>query len=154
MRNIGDADAALAGGADLESDDLTPFMDHFTMEPLNGTCLVTKDRVGAWLPTQHPQQALFVTADETGVPPRDVHVNQAWVGVGMGRRVFGDDARMVAAVAALYPEVPVKVIWTREESMRQGRYRHMVTGTIKAKMGADGMPEANPACADQGRVVI
>jgi len=142
IRNVGDADAAIAGAADLESDYLTPFMDHFTMEPLNGTCLVTKDRVEAWLPTQHPQQALFVIADETGVPPKDVHVNQAWIGVGMGRRAFSDDTRMVAAVAALYPDVPVKVIWTREESMRQGRYRNLVAANMKAKMGADGMPEA------------
>lgn len=142
LRNIGDADAALAGGADLESDYLTPYMDHFNMEPLNGTCLVTKDKVEAWLPTQHPQQALFILADETGVHPKDCHVNQAWIGVGMGRRVFGDDTRMVVAVAAQYPDVPVKVIWTREESMRQGRYRHMIASSMKAKMGADGMPEA------------
>lgn len=142
IRNQGDAATVLAGGADLESDYLTPYMDHFNMEPLNGTCLVTKDRVEAWLPTQHPQQSLFVIADETGVHPKDVHVNQAWIGVGMGRRVFGDDTRMVAAVAAQYPDVPVKVIWTREESMRQGRYRNLVAANMKAKMGADGMPEA------------
>ena len=142
IANVGDAGAALAGGADLTSEYLTPYMDHVNMEPLNGTCLVTKDRVEAWLPTQHPQQAIYVIADETGVPPANVHINQAWIGTGLGRRVFGDDARLVAAVAALYPDVPVKVIWTREESMRQGRYRNLISGNFKGKLGSDGMPEA------------
>lgn len=142
ISNIGDAAAALAAGADLEAEYLTPFTDHVNMEPLNGTMLVTKDRVEARLPTQHPLQAIYVIGDETGVVPENVHVNQASIGTGLGRRVFGDDFRLVAAVAALCPDVPVKVIWTREESMRQGRYRNLIEGKPRAKIGADGYPEA------------
>lgn len=142
LLNKGDAVAVLEGGADLESEYLTPYMDHVNMEPLNGTALVTADRVDAWLPTQHPQQSLFIAADETGVHPTNVHIHQAWIGTGLGRRVFGDDTRMVIAVAAKYPGVPVKVIWSREESMRQGRYRNLVSGKLRAKLNAEGMPEA------------
>lgn len=140
--NTGDADSVLAGGATVEAEFMTPYMDHMNMEPLNGTALVTDDRVEMWMPSQHPQQALYLAADETGVHPKDVVVNQTYVGTGLGRRVYGDDARMVAAVANKYRGTPVKVVWSREESMRQGRYRNPLGGKLSAKLGADGLPEA------------
>ncbi len=120
----------------------TPYCDHVTMEPLNGTCKVTADRVDVWHPSQHSQQGLFVTAHETGVAPENVYVHQTWVGGGFGRRVYSDDIRMVAAVAKKFPGRPVKVIWSREESMRQGRFRALEAAKLRAGLGADGMPVA------------
>jgi len=140
--NMGDADTVLGGGATVESEFMTPYMDHVNMEPLNGTALVTDARVDVWMPSQHPQQVLFLAADETGVHPKDVHVHQTYVGTGFGRRVYGDDARMVVAIANKMRGTPVKVIWNREESMRQGRYRQAMGGKFAAKLGADGTPEA------------
>jgi isoquinoline 1-oxidoreductase beta subunit len=140
--NTGDAEAALAGGATVEAEFMTPYMDHVNMEPLNGTAIVTDDKVEAWLATQHPQQGLFLAADETGVHPDKVLVHQTYVGTGLGRRVYGDDTRMVIAVANKYRGTPVKVVWSREESMRQGRYRQPMGSKISAKLGADGLPEA------------
>ncbi len=137
----GDVDGTLAGGATVETEYLTPYMDHFNMEPLNGTALVTDDRVDLWMPSQHPEQALYLAADETGVDPKNVHVHETWVGTGFGRRVYGDDARMVVAVANKVKGTPVKVMWTREESMRQGRYRQIISGKLSAKLGDDGMPQ-------------
>ncbi|SFZ85300.1 isoquinoline 1-oxidoreductase, beta subunit [Devosia enhydra] len=138
----GDAEAEIGDAADVEAEFLTPYMDHFTMEPLNGTALVEADRLEMWLPTQHTQQALFVGADETGLHPEKVLVNQTWVGTGFGRRVYNDDTRMVVAVAKTMPGVPVKVVWSREESMRQGRYRQVMAGRFTAKLDESGMPKA------------
>ena len=137
----GDVAGQLASGDIIEEEYLTPYMDHFNMEPLNGTALVETDRVEMWMPSQHTQQALYLAADETGVHPDNVFVNQTWVGTGLGRRVYGDDARMVAAVARQMPGVPVKVIWSREESMRQGRYRQAIAARVSGKLGADGSLE-------------
>lgn len=142
IKNVGDVDAAFASGEVLESEFLTPYMDHVNMEPLNGTALVTDSRVDLWMSSQHPQQAMYLAADETGVHPKDVHVHQTWIGTGLGRRVFGDDARMVVAIANKMRGTPVKVIWSREESMRQGRYRQIMGAKARAKVGADGLPEA------------
>ena len=139
---MGDADAVLAAGATVETEFMTPYMDHMNMEPLNGTALVTDSRVDLWMPSQHPQQALFLAADETGVHPKDVHVHQTYVGTGLGRRIYGDDTRMVVAIANKMRGTPVKVIWSREESIRQGRYRQAMGGKFSGKLGADGMPEA------------
>jgi isoquinoline 1-oxidoreductase beta subunit len=142
VRDQGDVTAALATGKKVEATYLTPYMDHVNMEPLNGTALVTNDRVDVWMPTQHAQNALYVAADETGIHPEKVHVHQTWVGTGLGRRVYGDDVRMVVAIANKMRGTPIKVIWTREESMRQGRYRALVGGAFAASLGDDGMPKA------------
>lgn len=141
IRQQGDTSVAV-DAPDLEAEYRTAYMDHVNMEPLNGTAIVSDDRVEAWLPSQHPQQALYLFADETGVPPENVYINQAWIGTGLGRRVYGDDTRMVAAIANQYRGTPVKVIWSREESMRQGRYRNLVGSRFRAKVDSEGMPQA------------
>ena len=122
---------------------LTPYSDQVTMEPLNGTALVTTERVEVWHPSQHPQQAYMVAADETGMPLDKVIFHQTYVGGGFGRRIFGNDVRMVVAVARKFPGRPVHVIWSREEALRQGRYRSLVAA--KYRSGLDkktGLPVA------------
>ena len=125
----------------VEADYFTPYSDQMTMEPLNGTALVTADSVEIWHPSQHPEQGLWVAAAEAGVSPDKVKFNQTYVGGGFGRRVFGNDSRMVVAVAKKVQGRPVHVIWSREESVRQGRYRPLVAAKFKAALGANGLPE-------------
>ena len=126
----------------VEADYLTGYADHVTMEPLNGTAIVTADKVEVWAPSQHSQMAQFVAAEEAGVTPDKVHVHQTFVGGGFGRRVYNDDTRMVVAVAKKFPNRPVHVIWSREESIRQGRFRAMIAAKMKAGLGPDGYPVA------------
>ncbi|QQR39299.1 xanthine dehydrogenase family protein molybdopterin-binding subunit [Devosia rhizoryzae] len=143
--SVGDFEAVFADADDadmIEADYLTPYCEQAPLEPLNGTCLVTPDRVDFWHPSQHSQMAYMVAADETGVAPENVFFHQTFVGGGFGRRVFSDDARMVVAVAKKYPGKPVQVIWSREEATRQGRYRPLMAAKLKASLGADGMPTA------------
>ena len=124
----------------VEASYTTPYCDHMNMEPLNGTALVTADKVELWMPSQHPQQAVFIAAEEPGVEPEKIFVHQTFVGGGFGRRVYGDDARMVLAVAKKFPGTPIHVIWSREESMRQGRYRAMMAAKLRAGLDESGMP--------------
>ncbi len=120
----------------------TPYCDQAPMEPLNGTALVTPDSVEVWHPSQHSQQAFMVAAHETGLSPEKVVFHQTYVGGGFGRRVFGDDVRMVVAIARKYPGKPVHVIWSREESMRQGRYRAIVATNLRTGLDKTGYPVA------------
>jgi len=120
----------------------TPFADHATMEPLNGTALVTPERVDVWHPSQQAQMAHIIAAQETGVAPEKVHVHQTFVGGGFGRRAYNNDLRMVVAVARKFPGKPVKVIWSREETTRQGRYRPLQAVKLRAGLDARGMPVA------------
>lgn len=142
VRDLGDVTAALESGTRIESQFHTPYMDHMNMEPFSVTALVTSDRVDVWTSSQHPQQDLYIVADETGVVPENVHIHPAWLGTGLGRRVFGDIPRMAAAVAKQLPGRRINVMWTREETTRQGRYRELVGGTLSATLGDDGMPSA------------
>lgn len=118
----------------------TPFCEHATMEPLNGTALYTEEGLELWHPTQDMQQAFWVAVDESGLHPDKVSFHQTMVGGGFGRRVIGDDVRTVVAVARQYPGVPVKVIWSREETTRQGSYRTLIAARYKAGLDQQGMP--------------
>jgi isoquinoline 1-oxidoreductase subunit beta len=131
-----------ADGNLIEATYLGPFSEHATMEPLNGTALVTKDRVELWHPFAMVMQALAVTTEETGIEPENIEVHMPLVGGSFGRRVGCDDLRMVLAVAKKFPGTPIHVIWSREETFRQGRYRDLQASRMRARLGPDGLPHA------------
>ena len=144
VRKEGNVETALnaSGVKKVEATYLMPYADHVTMEPLNGTAMVTADKVELWMPTQLPDRAMMVAAHETGIDPAKVHVYPTFVGGGFGRRTSQDDTRIVVAVAKKMPGRPIHVIWSREESIRQGRYRPLQTARFTAALGQDGMPSA------------
>jgi isoquinoline 1-oxidoreductase beta subunit len=140
-RRLGDVQS-VSGTRTVEATYSTPYCENATLEPLNGTALVTSERADVWLPTQDLQVAYWVTIDETGLDPSRVEIHPTLVGGGFGRRSQGDDARMIVAVARGYPGVPVKTIWTREECFRQGRFRTPILTRFKAALSQDGYPLA------------
>jgi len=142
-RNEGDALQVLAEQTRvIEADYLTPFCDQAPLEPLNGTALVTEDRVEVWHSGSISAQSFIIAAEEAGVPFENTHLHQALIGGNFGRRNFADDLRLVVAVAKKFQGRPVKLIWSREEMMRQGRYRWLTAAKLKAALNEDGMPSA------------
>lgn len=143
VSQVGTPDQAMVQQAKfVEATYSTPYCDHAPMEPLNGTAMVTAERVDVWHPAGMADVAHYVAALEVGVPLDKVHFHQTLVGGAFGRRNFGDDARMVVAVARKYPGRPIHVIWSREESTRQGRYRALNVAKLKMGLDKDGMPQA------------
>jgi len=142
-KNEGDTLETLKhSGRIVEATYLTPFCDQTPIEPLNGTALVTGDRVEIWHPAAMTAQAFLTAVEEGGLGPEHTYFNQTLVGGSFGRRIFADDVRMVVAVAKQFPGRPVHVIWSREEMMRQGRYRNLTAARIKAALDKDGLPSA------------
>lgn len=141
LTNAGDVDAVQAATT-VEATYRTPLSEHAAMEPLNGTALYIneagKESLAFWHPTQDMQQAFWVAVDESGLHPEKVTFHQTLVGGGFGRRVIGDDVRTVIAVARQYPGVPVKVIWSREETTQQGSYRTPLSARYKAGLDEQG----------------
>ncbi|WP_411819582.1 molybdopterin cofactor-binding domain-containing protein [Hyphococcus formosus] len=136
-------DVADDGTDIVEHEYLTPWCDQAPLEPLNGTAMVTDDRVEVWHPGQNAQQSYWVAADEAGMLPERVILHQPYVGGAFGRRLMGDDTRMVVAVAKKFPGRPVKVIWSREEMTRQGKYRPVFAARFRAKLNSEsGLPES------------
>ncbi len=142
LKKTGDVSKA-TGKRAVEGSYATPYCENAAMEPLNATALVTADSAEIWCPTQDVQQAYWVAIDETGLPPEKVKLHATLVGGGFGRRTQADDVRMAVAVARAFPGKPVKTIWTREETFRQGRYRTPIVSQMKAVLDdVTGLPQA------------
>jgi isoquinoline 1-oxidoreductase subunit beta len=141
-RNDGDVDKAMSGAANtFEAVYETPYLSHAPMEPLNATVNLQPDRLDVWVGTQDAEAALGVAARVSGLKPEQVHIHNAFLGGGFGRRDASDEIAQAIAIAKVVGH-PVKLIWTREEDTRQDRFRpHAVVG-FKAATGSDGMPTA------------
>ncbi|HEY5806332.1 MAG TPA: molybdopterin cofactor-binding domain-containing protein [Povalibacter sp.] len=144
MKDEGDAPKLIkaAGNEAITATYYTPLGEHAALEPLNGTALVTRNRVEIWHPSAMAMQALLIAQEETGVAPENIELHLPLIGGSFGRRVGGDDLRMVLAVAKKFPGTPIHVIWSREETFRQGRYRDFQTVRLAASLNANGSPEA------------
>jgi isoquinoline 1-oxidoreductase subunit beta len=141
-RNDGNVDAALAQAASLvEAVYEVPHLAHAPMEPLNCTARVQGDRVDVWIGTQNADRALELAAQAAGVRRENVHIHNTFSGGGFGRRLHSDELIQAVRVSKLVGK-PVKLIWSREEDMRQGRYRPQAAIRFKAALGGDGLPLA------------
>jgi len=141
-QSLGDAAAALTGAAKrIEAVYEVPFVHHATMEPMNCTAHVRADGVDVWAPTQNQGDAQRVAAELTGLPREKVRIHTTFLGGGFGRRLEPDfvseAVRVSQAVGA-----PVKVIWSREDDMRNGFYRPTSYNRFAAGLDASGRPVA------------
>ncbi len=132
----GDADAAIAGAAKkIEAVYENPYWHHVTMEPMNCTAKWTAEKCEVWVATQNGEASLAACAEAAGLPPSQCEVYKHHLGGGFGRRGFQDYTTKAVLLAKQIPGVPVKTIWTREEDMRQGRFRPV--GQCKLEAGLD-----------------
>jgi isoquinoline 1-oxidoreductase beta subunit len=124
----GDAKAALAGAAKkIEAVYSYPYQNHAPMEPMNATARYTADKCEVWVPTQNGEAAFAATLAASGLPADKCEVYKLLLGGGFGRRgAFHDYVTQAVRIAKEMPGVPVKLLWSREEDMRQGRF-HPVT---------------------------
>lgn len=124
----GDARGALAGAArKIEAVYAYPFQNHACMEPMNATARYTADKCEVWVPTQNGEAAFAATLAASGLPADKCEVYKIHLGGGFGRRgAFHDYVTQAVNIAKQMPGVPVKLLWSREEDMRQGRF-HPVT---------------------------
>ena len=135
----GDVAAALKNGRVVEALYEVPHLAHATMEPLNCTARVENGRVEIWMGTQNPEAALKLAAKTADVPEAAVEVHTCYLGGGFGRRSMNDELVQAVTVAKAIGR-PVKLIWSREEDIRQDRYRPQAAIRFRASLGADGMP--------------
>ena len=138
VQDEGDAAGGIAGAATVvESTYTTPFLEHACMEPLNCTVHVTDGRVDVWGGFQNPPGALGVVADELGVEQETVFTHTTFLGDGFGLRSRNHEVREAAAIAGAIGR-PVKMLWSREETTTQGKYRPYATYYFKGGLDAGG----------------
>jgi isoquinoline 1-oxidoreductase subunit beta len=142
-KESGDALAALQGGGRVvEATYITPFADQAPLEPLNAIARYMPGKLEVWHNGAIQAQSFIIAAEESGEPFQNVHHHQSMMGGHFGRRNFADDLRLVVAVAKKFPGTAIKIIWSREEMFRQGRYRWLTAARLRAALGQDGLPQA------------
>jgi len=136
--NKGDAKGVLALAAKkLEATYFTAYISHATIEPMNCTAHVQKDRCDVWAPTQNQTASQGIASGISGLPPEKVHIHTTYLGCGLGRRATPDYV-VEAVIASKAVGRPVKVIWTREEDMQQGLYRPAMAHRVTAGLDSQG----------------
>ncbi len=136
----GDAKAALAGAVrKVEAVYAFPHQNHATMEPMNATAKWTPERCEVWTPTQNGEASLAAAALAAGLPAAQCEVYKIDLGGGFGRRgAVQDWITQAVQIARQMPGVPVKLLWSREEDMTQGRYHPITQAKLTAGLDAQG----------------
>ena len=139
FNKVGDAPGAIAGAAKkIEAVYTAPYLHHVTMEPMNCTAKWTADKCEIWVPTQNGDAALAATSEAAGLPIDKCEVYKLHLGGGFGRRGFSDYVTKAVSLAKQLPGVPVKLLWSREEDMKQGRYRPVSQCKLQAGLDDKG----------------
>jgi len=136
----GDVKAALAGAVrKVEAVYAFPHQNHATMEPMNATAKWTPERCEVWTPTQNGEASLAAAALAAGLPAVQCEVYKIDLGGGFGRRgAVQDWITQTVQIAKQMPGVPVKLLWSREEDMTQGRYHPITQAKLTAGLDAQG----------------
>ncbi|TMH44135.1 MAG: xanthine dehydrogenase family protein molybdopterin-binding subunit [Betaproteobacteria bacterium] len=147
----GDALGAMQKAAKVyESEFVCDYSYHAQMEPLNSVASVSPagDACEIWCGTQSQTMAVAAVAKALGIPVEKVKLNLTLLGGGFGRRGHRDEEFVVDSVL-LSKEVkrPVKVLWTREDDVHNGRFRPLSVHFLRA-----GLDASNRIVAWQHRV--
>lgn len=130
----GDSNEGIANASKkLEATYFYPFLNHATLEPQTATAKWTPDSCEAWVPTQDGEASLAAVIAASGLPAEKCNVYKVNLGGGFGRRgAFQDYTTQAVNIAKQMPGTPIKLIWTREEDMTQGRYHPVMMCKLTA----------------------
>jgi isoquinoline 1-oxidoreductase beta subunit len=129
----GDVKSALAGAVKrVEAVYAYPFQNHAPMEPMNATARYTPERCEVWVPTQDGESSFAALLAASGLPSDKCDVYKINIGGGFGRRsgLHQDYVTQAVLIAKQMPGVPVKLLWSREEDMAQGRYHPVMQAKL------------------------
>jgi len=130
---------ASASGRRISAEYELPFMAHAPMEPGNCSAHFQGSKIEMWAPTQVPQDCRDTVAQTLGLNSDQVKVNVTLMGGGFGRRLEHDYA-VEAAIVSKAINGPVKVLWTREDDMKNSPYRPSSFHKLSATLDGAGFP--------------
>src|SRR5262249_4806027 len=138
--NVGDARTAMASAKRVfRGEYRTRYVYHAQMEPMNATASVSADGKSAelWVGTQAATSLLNGVARMLQADRSKLKLHQQFLGGGFGRR--GNHEAMYDAVRlSLAVKKPVKLVWTREDDIRGGKFRPATAHHIEAGIDANG----------------
>ncbi len=108
-----------------------PYLSHAPMEVLAAVADVRPGQAEIWYASQVPNYLAGEIARKIGIPRKQVTLHVPFAGGSFGRRAFGE-AAIDAAEASKAAGRPVKLMWSRNDDMRHGRFRPMARCAVKA----------------------
>jgi isoquinoline 1-oxidoreductase beta subunit len=136
--NEGDLPAAMAAAATTVTGTFqSNYTPHACMEPMGYTVSIANGRADCYGSTQNPPGALAAVADQLGMEPENVYQHTTFLGGGFGRRSRNDDSRQAAEIAKQVGR-PVKMTWSREEDIIQGKHRPYSVARFVGALDASG----------------
>lgn len=137
----GDPKAVFAKGGTkmLSADYRLPFLHQAMMEPFVLTAHHKDGKLDIWGGMQDPLSTRMIAAKVSKLGADHVAFHPMIMGGGFGRR-FPDYSQIINQVTEVAMQVPypVKLIWSREEDVKQGAYRPQSSAKLQAALGSDG----------------
>ena len=150
---IGDPRGAMPKAVStMEAEYRCDYAYHAQMEPLNAIASVSPagDAVEIWAGTQSQTTATEAPAKLLGIPKNKVKLHDMLMGGGFGRRGNRDvDFIIDAVLMSKEARRPVKVMWTREDDIANGRFRPISAHALKA-----GFDQSGKLTAWQHRIAV
>ena len=119
----------------------TPMIAHHTLEVMNCVAQVNGENAEIWTSTQVPSSVVGAGVTDApklaGFKPDNVKFHSQFIGGGFGRRLYLDYI-VEALNVAKHTDKPVKVIWTREDTTKQGPFRPMTFSQLSGGFSEDG----------------
>src|SRR5258708_1988440 len=125
----------------IESEYRNDLVYHAQMEPLNAVASVSPngDACEVWCGVQSKTIAVTVAADALGIKPDKITYHDMLMGGGFGRRGHRDEEYVHdAVVLSNAVRKPVKMMWTREDDVRNGRFNPLSVHYLRAGFDASG----------------
>ncbi len=141
-RHDGDPAAAIKGAPHvLEAVYEFPYLAHAPMEPLDCVIRLGADGCEIWAGSQAQTTDQYTVSKVLGLPVEKVRIHTMLGGGSFGRRATpdGDVAGEAASIArAIGGRRAVKLVWTREDDIRGGRYRPQYVHYLSAGLDRSG----------------
>ena len=109
----------------VESLDATfdfPYVAHAPLEVMNAVADVQASSATIWYPSQTPNYQVAQIATALGIPDANITMHVPFAGGAFGRHLFGESAIEAALISQALGR-PIKLMWTRNDDMRHGRFR-------------------------------
>lgn len=141
-RTEGDVEAGFENAAKvIEVDYEFPYLAHAPMEPMD--CVIRYDgsKADIWTGSQLQTVDHGAACKVLSLKPESVNLHTVWAGGSFGRRAIADShyVREACEISKAFgKDVPIKVMWTREDDIRGGWYRPIYVHRVKAGLDLDG----------------
>jgi isoquinoline 1-oxidoreductase beta subunit len=115
-----------------------PYIAHATLEVMTAVAHVQGDTAEVWYASQTPSYAVGQVSQATGIPAANVTLHVPFCGGSFGRHLFCEPATEAAQISQALG-IPIKLMWTRNDDMRHGRFRPMAHHDLQASWLGDTM---------------